>query len=153
MATHSSTLAWKIPWMEEPGRLQSKGQTRLSDFAFANGTETLSHPCCAENMGVQITHDLTHFQIRVSAAWEQPADTTFPAPQAGISLRSGLLSHFSVPEPWLRDFSHEKANHKTKGSEVLSHDSLYLKQNVGKFKLKGALKSNDSFSGKQLRGE
>ena len=25
MATHSSTLAWKIPWMEEPGRLQSTG--------------------------------------------------------------------------------------------------------------------------------
>ena len=37
MATHSSTLAWKIPWMEEPGRLQSMGslsQTRLSDFTF-----------------------------------------------------------------------------------------------------------------------
>ena len=25
MAPHSSTLAWKIPWMEEPGRLQSTG--------------------------------------------------------------------------------------------------------------------------------
>ena len=25
MATHSSTLVWKIPWMEEPGRLQSMG--------------------------------------------------------------------------------------------------------------------------------
>ena len=25
MAPHSSTLAWKIPWMEEPGRLQPKG--------------------------------------------------------------------------------------------------------------------------------
>ena len=25
MATHSSTLTWKIPWMEEPGRLQSMG--------------------------------------------------------------------------------------------------------------------------------
>ena len=25
MAAHSSTLAWKIPWMEEPGRLQSMG--------------------------------------------------------------------------------------------------------------------------------
>ena len=25
MATHSTTLAWKIPWMEEPGRLQSWG--------------------------------------------------------------------------------------------------------------------------------
>ena len=32
MASHSSTFAWKIPWMEEPGRLQS--QTRLSDFTF-----------------------------------------------------------------------------------------------------------------------
>ena len=26
--THSSTLAWKIPWMEEPGRLQSMGSQR-----------------------------------------------------------------------------------------------------------------------------
>ena len=29
MATHSSTLAWKIPWMEEPGRLQSTGSLRV----------------------------------------------------------------------------------------------------------------------------
>ena len=29
MATHSSTLAWKIPWMEEPGRLQSMGPQRV----------------------------------------------------------------------------------------------------------------------------
>ena len=38
MATHSSTFAWKIPWTEEPGRLQfmgvTEGQTRLSDFTF-----------------------------------------------------------------------------------------------------------------------
>ena len=37
MAPHSSTLAWKIPWTEEPGRLQSMGslsQARLSDFTF-----------------------------------------------------------------------------------------------------------------------
>ena len=38
MATHSSTLAWNIPWMEEPRRLQSmvvtKSRTRLSDFTF-----------------------------------------------------------------------------------------------------------------------
>ena len=35
LATHSSTLAWRIPWREEPGRLQSMGsqsRTRLSDF-------------------------------------------------------------------------------------------------------------------------
>jgi len=38
MAPHSSTLAWKIPWMEEPGRLQSMGSLRVrtqpSDFTF-----------------------------------------------------------------------------------------------------------------------
>ena len=41
MAPHSSTPAWKIPWTEEPGRLQSMGslrltwgRSRLSDFTF-----------------------------------------------------------------------------------------------------------------------
>ena len=39
MATHSSTLAWKTPWMEEPGRLQSLGSQRVrhdweGDFPF-----------------------------------------------------------------------------------------------------------------------
>jgi len=29
MAPHSSTLAWKIPWMEEPGGLQSMGSIRV----------------------------------------------------------------------------------------------------------------------------
>ena len=29
MATHSSTLAWKIPWMEKPGKLQSMGLQRV----------------------------------------------------------------------------------------------------------------------------
>ena len=29
MATHSTVLAWKIPWMEEPGRLQSMGSQRV----------------------------------------------------------------------------------------------------------------------------
>ena len=29
MATHSSTCTWKIPWTEEPGRLQSMGSQRL----------------------------------------------------------------------------------------------------------------------------
>ena len=29
MATHATTLAWKIPWMEEPGRPQSMGSQRV----------------------------------------------------------------------------------------------------------------------------
>ena len=35
MSPHSSTLTWKIPWMEGPGRLQSMGSLRVGhDFTF-----------------------------------------------------------------------------------------------------------------------
>ena len=44
MATHSSTLAWKIPWMEEPGRLQSIGSLRVGhDQAASLSLFTLMH--------------------------------------------------------------------------------------------------------------
>ena len=52
MTPHSSTLAWKIQWTEEPGGLQSMGvaksQTRLNDFTFtfhfhALGKEMATH--------------------------------------------------------------------------------------------------------------
>ena len=46
MAPHSSSLAWKIPWMEEPGRLQSMGSHRVghdwSDLAAAAVLRKLS---------------------------------------------------------------------------------------------------------------
>ena len=45
MATHSSILAWRIPWSEEPGRLQSTGSHRvghdLSDFISSHLNEYL----------------------------------------------------------------------------------------------------------------
>ena len=49
MAPHSSTLAWKIPWTEEPGRLQSMGSLRVrhkwaAPFHFhALEKETVTH--------------------------------------------------------------------------------------------------------------
>ena len=42
MATHSSILAWKIPWMEEPGRLQSMGWQRVGLSPQAKLTPLLS---------------------------------------------------------------------------------------------------------------
>ena len=51
MAPHSSTLAWKTPWTEEPGRLQSMGwlsRTRLSNFTF---TFHFSLSCIGEGNG------------------------------------------------------------------------------------------------------
>ena len=45
IATHSSTLAWKIPWMEEPGRLQSMGSQRVGhDLATSLHFAVLIHP-------------------------------------------------------------------------------------------------------------
>ena len=61
MATHSSTLAWRIPWMEEPGRLHTvhgvaKSQTLLSDFTlflyivpFGEGNGNPLQCSCLEN--------------------------------------------------------------------------------------------------------
>ena len=47
IAPHSSTLAWKIPWMEEPGRLQSMGSLRVGhDWATS-----LSLSCIGEGNG------------------------------------------------------------------------------------------------------
>ena len=71
MATHSSTLAWKIPWMEEPGRLQSMGSLRgrhdrvtsLSLFTF------------------------THWRRK----W-QPTPVFLPGESQGLGKPSGLLS-------------------------------------------------------------
>ena len=44
VATHSSTLAWKIPWMEEPGGLQSMGSWRVGhDWATSLSLFTFTH--------------------------------------------------------------------------------------------------------------
>ena len=45
MATHSSTLAWRIPWTEEPGGLQSMGSQRVRQ-AWATSLWLFS--CCSE---------------------------------------------------------------------------------------------------------
>ena len=48
MATHSSILAWRIPWTEEPGELQSTGMQRVghdsgtNTFIYLNGGESLT---------------------------------------------------------------------------------------------------------------
>ena len=49
MAPHSSTLAWKIPWTEEPGRLQSRGRTESDTTERLHFHFTLS--CIGEGNG------------------------------------------------------------------------------------------------------
>ena len=68
MATYSSTLAWKIPWMEEPGRLQSMGSLRVGH----NLTFTFHFPALEKEMA-------THSSV---LAWRIP----------GMGEPGGLLS-------------------------------------------------------------
>ena len=47
MATHSSILAWKIPWTEEPGGLQSMGSQRVGhDLATKQQRQQQKTLCC-----------------------------------------------------------------------------------------------------------
>ena len=71
MATHSSTLAWRIPWTEEPGGLQSQGSQRLrhdcDDFVHAC-THALTStylaptgwPGTAQGLGTQVSTAPSH---------------------------------------------------------------------------------------------
>ena len=52
MAPHCSTLAWRMPWTEEPGRLQSMGslsRMRLSDFTFTFHFHTMEKAMAAHS--------------------------------------------------------------------------------------------------------
>ena len=65
VATHSSTLAWKIPWMEEPGRLQSMGSQRVGhDWVTSLSLFTFMHWRSGDNTGVA-----THSSV---LAWRIP---------------------------------------------------------------------------------
>ena len=71
MAPHSSTLAWEVPWMEEPGGLQSMGsRTRLSDITF-----TFHFPALEKKMA-------THSSI---VAWRIPGTGTWWAAVYGVA--------------------------------------------------------------------
>ena len=56
MATHSSTLAWRIPWREEPGRPLvhgiAKSRTRLGDFTLGVVVATKTNPGGGCQLGV-----------------------------------------------------------------------------------------------------
>ena len=76
MAPHSSTLAWKLPWTEEPGRLQSMGSPRVRH----NFTFTFHFHALEKEMA---THSST-------SAWEIPWTEEPSGPQ---SMRLQRVRH------------------------------------------------------------
>ena len=62
MATHSSILAWRIPWTEEPGGLQSMGLQRVGHNWATNTTALVPLRCCVV-FAVQQSESATHIHI------------------------------------------------------------------------------------------
>ena len=69
MATHSSILNWRIPWTEEPGRLQSVGVTKQPDT-----TERLDD----EKIMIVDSHAGPLTMIGKSPLWQRQQITSFP---------------------------------------------------------------------------
>jgi len=79
-ATHSSILAWKIPWTEEPGRLQSTGSQRVR-HNWATNTHTHTHTLCSNKRFpeqrliscsylLNVGHGLVMAVLHVSSLWD-----------------------------------------------------------------------------------
>ena len=67
MAPHSSTLAWKIPWMEEPGRLQSMGSLELDTTERLHSHFSLS--CIGEGNGNPLQYSCLENPRDRGACW------------------------------------------------------------------------------------
>ena len=94
MTTHSSTLAWKIPWMEEPGRLQSMGSQRVGhDWAT-------SLSCIGEGNGKPLQYSCLE-NPRDGGAWWA---SIYGVAQSQTRLKR-LSSSSSIPE-WSSGFPH-----------------------------------------------
>ena len=84
MATHSSVLAWRIPWMEKPSRLQSMGShrvTRLKRLSSSSSSSGKEPPCQCRRLKRhrfnswvgKIPWTATHYSIlacRIRGAWQ-----------------------------------------------------------------------------------
>ena len=98
MAPHSSTLAWKIPWTEEPGRLQSMGSLRVDT------TERLhfhfSFSCIGEGNGNPLQCSCLE-NPRGGGAW-WPAVYGVAQSQTWLKRLSSSSSSFSMRIPCIR---------------------------------------------------
>ena len=78
MATHSSTLAWKIPWTEKPGRLQSKDLNTTERLHFVSFlSPAILIPACALS-GLAFCMMFSAYKLYKQGDNIQPWHTLFP---------------------------------------------------------------------------
>ena len=103
MAPHSSTLAWQIPWMEEPGRLQSMGSHRVRhDWSDLAATE----PGRLQSMGsLRVRHNwATSLSLLTFMPWKrkwQPTPVFLPGESQGRGSLVGCRLWVTQSRTWL----------------------------------------------------
>ena len=101
--THSSTLAWKIPWVEEPGRPQSMGLRRVGhDWATSLSLFTLMH---------------------LRRKW-QPTPVFLPGESQGRGEPGGLPS-YGVTQSWTRLKRLSSSSSRIKRQSTMNPEKLY----------------------------
>ena len=92
MATHSSTLAWEIPWTEEPGGLQSRGcKEPVMIWWLNNNTEPFVHPCSC--CLLVVSYGENHYQIQLYEDFS-PIFSSKSLIVSGLTFR--FLIHFEL---------------------------------------------------------
>ena len=111
MAIHSSTIAWKIPWTDEPGRLQSMGSQRVG------------HDCMTS-----LAHSLTRFVIcegfpggsEVKASSSNAGDPD-SIPESGNPLEKEMVTYSSILA-WRIQWTEKSGRLESVGSQKVGHD-------------------------------
>ena len=129
MATHSSILAWKILWTEEPGGLQSMGSQRVRhnwvDFTFMSHF----HPLCIFRVSQeplylschmhQLLFCLKHHDTNFMLLWPSSVDTGFSQRLSNLEKLSKFLQNF---QPAQLHYEQRKQSHLS--CTCLSHTPL-----------------------------
>ena len=110
MATRSSTLAWKIPWMEEPGGLQSMGSlgvehdwaTSLSLFTFTHWRRKRQHtlvflPGESQGWNLMGCHLWGRIESDTTETWLSSSGRGFPGSSAGKESSCAAGDPGSIP--------------------------------------------------------
>ena len=101
MATHSSILAWRIPWTETPGRLQSMGLHRVRHNWATNTHKIWNHPKCpsTDEWIKKMWYTHTHTYIYTHTYRRMPLNHTkneiLPFATTQMDLESTMLSEIS----------------------------------------------------------
>ena len=112
MAPHSNTLAWKIPWAEEPGRLQSMGSRRVRH----DWVTSLSLSCIGEGNGTPLQCSCLE-NPRVGGAWWA---AVYGVTQSWTRLKR--MAPHSSTLAWIIPWTEDPGGLQSMGSLRVGHD-------------------------------